>query len=267
MGVVYRAARAADGAEVAVKTVRPAVAADAAAAERFLREASILKQLCHPNIVAFHDMGRAEGLLYFVMELVPGTNAGRLAREQDLLPVDRAVGLVLPVLGALAHAHGRGFVHRDIKPANILVTTGAGPEGVKLADFGLARAYQASPLSGLTMVGTVAGTAPFMPPEQVLDFRSVRPPSDQYAVAATLYFLLTGHYALEPGSTPQETFKRILEGDVVPLGSRRAGLPKGLTAAVHRALARRPEDRFADVEALRLALLPFAPAPAGGAPQ
>jgi serine/threonine-protein kinase len=256
MGVVYRARRTRDGVEVAVKTIRPLGLAGSHVVERFLRETSILKELRHPNIVAFHESGQEDGVLFFVMELAPGIDADKLVREQGPLEVRRAVRLTLDVLAALEYAHGRGFIHRDIKPANLLVTNTPEGERGKLADFGLARAYQESPLSGLTLSGTAAGTPHFMPPEQITDFRGARPAADQYSAAATLCYLLTGRHTFDGGSH-SELFRRKLTEEPAPLASRRADLPAGLAAAVDKALARRPEARFADVAAFARALRPW----------
>jgi pSer/pThr/pTyr-binding forkhead associated (FHA) protein len=254
MGAVWLARQEADGALVALKTIKPAAAPGATAVQRFLREAAILQRLQHPHIVAFRGEGEADGLLYFVMDYVPGVDAGRLVQEHGPLPVGRAVRLVCQMLEGLAYAHGLGFVHRDLKPANLLVTADA-PETAKLADFGLARAYQASPLSGLTVTGAMAGTPGFMPPEQVLDFRSVKPAADQYAAAATLYHLLTGQPLYDGARDSTALLLRVLQEEPVPLWQRRPELPEGLAAVVGRALARKPEQRFPDVEALRRELL------------
>jgi serine/threonine-protein kinase len=254
MGVVYRARRQADGALVALKMITPAVAATRPEIERFLREADILRALSHPNIVGFREMGEANGRLYFAMDYVPGTDAQRLLKAEGPLPVRRAVALVCQLLEALEHAHAQGYVHRDIKPGNLLVTQVDGREVVKLADFGLARVYQTSQLSGLTMMGDVGGTLAFVAPEQLTHFRDAKPAVDQYSAAATLYTLLTQRFVYD---LPREAEKRllmILQDDPVPLASRRAGLPPKLVQAVHRALARDPADRFADVQALRRAL-------------
>jgi serine/threonine-protein kinase len=257
MGVVYLARREPDGSLAAVKMLRPAVQGSEQAVGRFLREADILRGLRHPHIVAFRETGRAGHLLYFVMEYVPGRSAGELLQAEGPLPVRRAVGLTCQVLEAMAHAHGRGFVHRDIKPGNVLVAQERGREVAKLADFGLARTYQASPLSGLTMTATAGGTPAFMPPEQVLDFRSVKPAADQYAAAATLYHLLTAKVLFDGVVNAADLFLRILQKDPVPLRQRRPDVPEAVAAAVHRALARKPEGRFADVGTLRQILLPF----------
>jgi serine/threonine-protein kinase len=257
MGIVWLARRAADGAPVALKTVRPAGAPAPQALERFLREANTLRQLSHPHIVAFREMGEVDGLVWFAMEYVAGADAAAVARAEGPLPVGRVVPLACQLLDALAYAHARGFVHRDVKPGNLLIAGEGGREVVKLADFGLARAWQVSQLSGLTVAGTPGGTPSFMPPEQVLDFRSVRPAADQFAAAATLYNLLSGEHVYGRCADVQELFKRILTTDPVPLPQRRPDVPGPLAAAIHRALARRAEDRFPDVAALRAALLPW----------
>ena len=172
MGIVYQALRAADGILVALKTIKPAGTPSSGDIQRFLREASILRQLDHPHIVAYRDQGEVDGLLFFAMDFVRGCDADQLLRKnQGPLAINCAVGLVCQLLDALAYAHSRKFVHRDIKPANLLVTEDNGRETVKLADFGLARICQASTLSGLTFRGELGGTPAFMPREQILNFR------------------------------------------------------------------------------------------------
>jgi serine/threonine-protein kinase len=257
-GGVYLARCVADGSLVAVKAITPAVAASAAMVERFLREADILRQLNHANIVAFREMGEAANQLYLVMEYVPGPDARQVLRQSGPLAVGRAVRWTCQVLEALQYAHARGFVHRDIKPANVLIAPAEGREVAKLADFGLARVYQASRLSGLTMAGDVGGTLAFMAPEQITNFRDVAPAADQYGAAAALYYLLTGQFLFDlPTLVPQQLVA-ILQEEPVPIRSRRPDVPEALADAIHRGLAKEPKDRFPDVGAFRQALLPFA---------
>jgi len=258
MGVVYRATHLASGDEVAVKTIRPAGALTVPAVTKFVREADIVRRLAHPGIVTFRDSGVAGGRVWFAMEYVPGANAGEVAKKNKPLAVGRAVGWMVQALDALAYAHAEGFVHRDVKPENLLVTTAGGREVVKVADFGLARAYEASPLSGLTLTGQAGGTVAFMPPEQVLDMRSVKPSADQYAAGATLYRLLTGHHVHPPSGSVQAHLRRVLEEDATPIRTHRPDLPAGLAKAVHRALSRAAADRFPDVTAFATAVRPFA---------
>jgi serine/threonine-protein kinase len=258
MGTVYEAIHQADGSRVALKTIVPAVVENPSAVTRFLREAGILRELDHPHIVRFLDIGEANEVLFFAMEYVSGTDAARLLLQRGPLPLPTAIALTCQVLEALAYAHDRGFVHRDVKPANILIAECAGQSHVKLADFGLARVYQTSQLSGLTLSGAVGGTFGFMSPEQARSVRSARPQSDQYATAASLYNLLTGHFLYDFNQFEAFPLAVILTEDPVPIDRRRSDLPAGLVEAIHRATARDPADRFPDVQAFREALLPFA---------
>jgi serine/threonine-protein kinase len=259
MGVVYQALRASDGRLVALKTITPALVPSEADVERFLREAQILSDLDHPNIVAFHEMGESRGLLHFAMDFVPGTDAAQLLkRHRGPLLVPRAVDLVCQLLQALDYAHAKGFVHRDVKPANMLVMQEGGRELVKLSDFGLGRIYQTSKMSGLTMNGQLGGTASFMAPDQIAELRDVRPPADQYSAAASLYNLLTDRVVYDfPEGFHAKIMKIMLE-DPVPIRSRRPDLPEGLAAVIHKALARDPQARFRSAREMGRALAPFA---------
>lgn len=258
MGAVYEAVREADGQTVALKVIRPGVVPTRQQAERFLREAVILRTLDHPGVVRFFDSGEERGLLWFAMEYVPGTDAARKVKADGPLPVYQAVRVAVNVLRGLGHAHARGFVHRDVKPSNVLLyRRESGKAGVKLADFGLARVYQASQLSGLTLAGDVGGTPAFMAPEQVTDFRNVGPPADVYSTAATLYYLLTGAYVLDMPGDNESRFAMILGGEPTPVQSRRADIPDTLAAMVHAALAKTPAHRPPSAEAFADALTPF----------
>jgi eukaryotic-like serine/threonine-protein kinase len=257
MGLVYLALHLDDGSAVAVKTIIPAIAGNKALFKRFLREADILRQLDHPHVVRFRDHGEAGGQLYFAMEYVPGVNTQRLVKERGPLPVATAVKMMLQALSALEYAHAKGFVHRDLKPANLLVTSGAKHRTLKLADFGLARVYQASQLSGLTLSGDVGGTIAFLPPEQITSYRDAKPAADQYGASATLYYLLTGEVVYDFKATKLPALAVVLQHDPVPIRKRRPDLPEELATVIHKALAREPGDRYPDVKAFREALRPF----------
>ena len=259
MGTVYLAKRAADGMQVAVKIVRPATAASDREVRCFLREASILRELRHPHIVAFYEIGHVEGSLYFVMEYVAGTDALWVLKHHGCLRINHAVQMACQVLEALQYAHTQGFVHRDVKPANLLLSGQPGLVTCKLADFGLARVYHASLLSGLTIMGDSGGTMPYMPPEQITHYRDVTPAADQYATAATLYHLLTGHYIFDFADDMPigKQLAKILLDSPVAICDRRSDIPEALAHAIHRALVKEPKARFADASMFRAALLPF----------
>ncbi len=264
MGVVYRAIRVADHSVVAIKTVLPAVRGQRQDYAKFLREADILRQLDHPRIVRFREVGESQELVYFAMDFVLGTDGGKLLRQSEQpLSVHRAVRIVCQLLEALESAHANGFVHRDIKPSNLLIRTDGPADYVLLSDFGLARTYQASKLSGLTMTGAIGGTTPFMPPEQITAFRDSKPAVDQYAAAATLYYLLTKHYVYDFPKELSKQLLMILQDDPVPVIQRRSDLPRPLADAIHRGLSREPVDRFRDVAEFRQAILPFVREQAG----
>ena len=196
-------------------------------------------------------MGESGGILYFAMDYIRGVDAHKLVKKQGPFAVGRAARLICQLLDALAFAHGRGFVHRDVKPSNLLITEEAGGERLMVADFGLAKVYQASNLSGLTMTGDVGGTVPFMAPEQITEYRTAQPPVDQYSAAASLYNLLTGAFVYDFPPAFQNQLLTILHEDPVPIRKRRPDLPEALAALVHRGLAREPARAFPDAAAMR----------------
>ena len=258
MGVVYRAIRDRDGLTVALKTISPAREANRRQIDRFLRECRILADLNHAHIVGFRDVGEWNGLLFLAMELVDGPDLAARLATKGLEAPRTAVRIICQVLGGLAHAHAKGFVHRDIKPANILIGRTGNKQAAKLGDFGLARAFESSGLSGLTMQGEVGGTPWFMAPEQVTHYRMVKPPADQYSAAATLYRLLTG---LNTHDFPKDIgaqLSYLVTEKPIPIAERRADLPPGLAAIIHKALSREPDGRYPTVTAFRQELLRFA---------
>ena len=267
MGVVHLARHEPTGQAVALKLIVPEVAAARSAVDRFSREVSVLRKLKHPHIVELFEHGVSRGRIWFAMEYVAGPNLDELTRRHSgPYPVGRACRVALQVLRALDHAHALGIVHRDVKPENILI--GPGPEGMdrhraprvaKLSDFGLAKSYRGLGLSGgLTFSGELRGTLPFLPPEQVTDFRSVLPSGDLYALAATLYHLLAGRPPRELPEDGGELMRALLEEPPIPLRRFRPDAPEGLEEILRISLARDPADRFPTARAFRHALKPFA---------
>jgi len=192
------------------------------------------------------------------MDYIPGENASQLVRrQQNLLPIGRAVGVACQLLDALAYAHDEGFVHRDIKPSNLLITSQAGRDIAIVSDFGLARQYQSSKLSGLTMTGDMGGTIYYMPPEQITHYRDAKPTVDQYAAAATLYFLLTKKHVYDFPRSINQQLLMILGSDPVPIRERRSDISEELAAIIHRSLSRDPTERFEDTKEMHKTLKRF----------
>jgi serine/threonine-protein kinase len=167
------------------------------------------------------------------------------------------VKIIEQTLAALEFAHNLGFVHRDIKEQNILVEGNYPQYLAKLTDFGLAKSFKQTGMSGVTMVGDVAGTIAYMPPEQVRDFKEVKPPSDIYGVGMTAYSLLTGAHALDisPRAGISETVKAIFEKPIIPISRRIPEVPIRLSAVIETALAKQVELRWNSAGEMREALL------------
>ena len=236
MGVVYQARHNLTGRLVALKLIVPESAAARSAVDRFLREMSVISQLKHPNIVEWLEQGMTRGQFWFAMEYVSGTNLEFIANEAPgAYPVNQACRMVCQVLKGLEQAHALGFVHRDIKPENILI--GRGPDGLvaKISDFGLAKSFRGLGLSGLTFSGEMRGTVPFMPPEQMLDFKTVTPAGDLYSTAATLYYLLSCQFIYDQVGEGGDLIRTLLEEPPVPILSRRADVPPGSPPSLRNA--------------------------------
>jgi len=258
MGCVMLARDEKTGRSVAIKSLLPEVAVTEVSLRRFMREIQVAAALDHPNIVRFLESGTNNGAVYLVTEYVEGSDAARLADANGgRLPFREAIDIVAQSLDALAYAHNKGYIHRDIKESNILIS-GTTPNYVaKLTDFGLAKSFTQSGMSGITMAGDMAGTFAYMPPEQIRDFRNVRPTSDIYAIGMTAYSLLAGDTALDLGAHNDiaGTVKAIFEGKVIPLRDRAADVPQKVAEVIERALAKDPADRWQSAAAMRTALM------------
>ncbi|MFT3745158.1 MAG: FHA domain-containing serine/threonine-protein kinase [Pyrinomonadaceae bacterium] len=258
MGSVMLGRAESDGQAVAIKTLLPEVAVSEQSLKRFLREIEVAASLTHPNIVRFIDHGTHNGLVYLVTEFIAGMDAARLAKNRGgRLDYREMVSVISQTLSALDFAHSQGFVHRDIKEQNILVSGNYPNDVAKLTDFGLSKSFKQTGMSGVTMVGDVAGTIAYMPPEQVRDFKDVKPPSDIYAVGMTAYSLLTGAHALDigPKAGIAETVKAIFEKPIIPVRSRVPDVPLHVASVIETALAKQVENRWRTAGAMREALL------------
>jgi serine/threonine-protein kinase len=231
---------------VAVKILSDRPGEDQAFARRFRREARAAAALNHPNVVAVYDTGEDHEGHYIVMEHVDGRTLADVLREEGPLPPDRAARIGQEVCRGLAAAHGQGLVHRDVKPANILITT----EGiVKVADFGIARATAED---RTTAAGTLLGTASYLAPEQALG-EGVDARTDLYALGCVLYELVTGRPPFQ-GESPMATAAMHVQREPVPPREHRPDVPRALEETILRAMAKDPDDRFQDAEAMAGAL-------------
>jgi hypothetical protein len=258
MGCVMLGRQETTGRAVAIKTLLPEVAVSEKALRRFMREIDVATALKHPHIVEFLDRGTSNGVVYLVTEFIDGADAAKLAEARGgRLPYEETVTIITQVLDALAYAHAQSYIHRDIKDQNILVS-GSWPNcTAKLTDFGLAKSFSQSGMSGMTMAGEMAGTVAYMPPEQIRNFRDVQPTSDIYAVGMTAYSLLTAEIALDlgPKASIAETIRAIFDQPNVPLRRRVSDVPEQVAEIIDRALAKDPAQRWQSAAAMRTALL------------
>ena len=249
MATVYLAHDVRHDRKVALKVLRPELAA-VLGAERFLGEIKVTANLQHPNLLPLFDSGEADGFLYYVMPYVEGeTLRARLERERQL-PVDETARLVALLANALDYAHAQGVIHRDLKPENILLPAGQ----PVIADFGIALAVAQAGGSRVTETGLSLGTPHYMSPEQAAGERDLDARSDQYALAAVTYEMLSG----EPphtGPTAQVIIARLMTEKPRSLRATRPGVPVAMDFAVGRALAKPPADRFPTCGAFARALV------------
>jgi eukaryotic-like serine/threonine-protein kinase len=242
MSKVYRAHDRLLERTVALKILHEHYSQDDEYVERFRREARAVAQLAHPNVVTVIDRGEHEGRQYIVFEYVDGENLKQLVAREGPLPPKQVVELGLQIARALSSAHARGVVHRDVKPQNVLLSEDGLP---KVTDFGIARS---SDVESVTLTGTVMGTSEYISPEQArgeaVDFRS-----DVYSLGAILYELCTGDVPF-PGENPVSVAMRHLHEPVPSARARRREVPSRLDAAIRRAMAKDPAERFDSMDEL-----------------
>jgi serine/threonine protein kinase len=260
MGAVLRATDVAIGREVAIKMIDPARSENVEDVLRFLAEAKAIGRIDHPNVVAIYDTGREGQSPFLVMELLRGEPLDRrIARGR--LSADEALAIVIDACRGVAEAHREGIVHRDLKPANIFLSR---DKGVKVVDFGVAKAWSAADLT-LTATGVAVGSPRYMAPEQLASSRSADVRCDVYAMGAVLYEALAGRPPFD-GDTIYAIVPQIEVGPPpIP------GAPPELEAVVRRALSLRPEARQptmrALIDELTRARSPRRPAPPPVAPR
>ncbi len=256
MGQVWLVEEEQTGKQMALKLMLPKAAADQNSRELFLREAYVAGQLCHRNIVRQYKCGQSGDTYFILMEYCDGGSLDAfIEKNGGRLSVDLATNILFQVLDAFIYAHeavvsvklkngelitSNGIVHRDFKPGNIFLT-GEGKNMVaKVADFGLAKGFEAAGLTGHTRTGQLAGTPVFMPRQQIINFRYAKPPVDVWAAAASYYFMLTGKYPKE-FTRGKDVIATALNNPAVPILKRNPNLPKNLAAVIDQALLEKPD--------------------------
>jgi eukaryotic-like serine/threonine-protein kinase len=244
--IVYLA-RNADSEQTVLKVLIPKIPVDQHAKETFLRDVTNMKRLNHPNVVAVRDCG-ASGPTFFVTSeyCIGGSIADVMQQQGHPFDPPTAVSIIKEVLAGLTYAHGvsfaeglagkRGVVHRHITPHNILLPVAKSLHAAKLADFGLAKSFDAAGFSGHAMSGSgVRDVVAFMPRQQLINYRFAKPEVDVWACAASLYWMLTG---LPPRDFPRgkDPITIVLHENPIPIHDRDITIPRALAAVIDKAL-------------------------------
>lgn len=250
MAEVFRARDPDIGRAVAIKVLKPEHGRDPAIGARFLREARAAGALSHANIATIFDVGEADGVAYIAMEIVDGQPLDVALQQQGRMPCERVLALGQQLASALGYAHRHGIVHRDVKPSNILLS--ADGRTAKLLDFGVARVGDTDGNLARTQAGTLVGTPRYMSPEQALGL-PVDHRADLFSLGVVLYEMVTGKVAF-PGTALATLAIQIAQEKVEPIDRSTQDCPPGLRSIIDRLLAKKPDQRFADGDALATAL-------------
>jgi serine/threonine-protein kinase len=253
MGIVFKGRQLSMNRLVAIKVLKPKLAANPKDLERFLQEAHLAAKLSHNNIIQAIDAGSAGKIHYFVMEYVEGTPISQQIDAGKVFSEAEALEIILQIAHAIDHANRRHLIHRDIKPANIVITK----EGVaKLADLGLARQTSGDALAQEEK-GTVRGTPFYIAPEQIRGFDDIDVRADIYSLGATLYHMVTGRPPFR-GKTINAIFDGHLREELTPPDHLNTTLSAGLGEVVEFMMAKdrrqrypSPEELITDLESLK----------------
>ena len=240
MGTVFLANDTQLRRQVALKVLAKEKAENPTLVKRFKAEAQAAAALKHDNIVAIHDAGEADGLLYIALEFVDGTDAHSVVAKRGPMPAKRAMDIIRQTTLALRHAYEQKIVHRDIKPSNLLIRK----DGlVKLADMGLARSVDETLETNITRAGTTVGTVDYMSPEQARNSKAADIRSDMYSLGATWFHLLTGHPPFPEGSMLNKLNAH--SGGLRPdVRDENESVSENISVMIKRLMAIKPEDRY-----------------------
>ena len=271
MGEVWKVREKKTGKYFALKTMLPQMAVNEQAKTLFLREAKVSEQLDHKNVVRTYKSGCANGVFYILMDLCEGGSVdGLMAKHGGKLCLEQATLITLQVLDGLEYVHNvkvdvdikkglfnatkeveaYGLVHRDFKPGNIFLADNTDYPVAKVADFGMAKAFETAGMSKVTKDGSAMGTPQFMPRQQAVNFRYSEPDVDVWAAAASYYNMLTGQFPRDftPGKNPCMV---LMTGGIVPIRQRDQSIPPKLAAVIDRALQEVPEIGYKSAATFR----------------
>jgi serine/threonine-protein kinase len=267
MAVVYEARHVELEKRVALKVMRRAYAAVPELVERFLLEARMASRLHHPHVIGVSDVGVSDGHPFMAIDFLEGEDLATLLDRAGRLPLAQVADLLLPIVSAVAAAHGEGIVHRDLKPENVFLASGRRRVHPILLDFGIAKVATSMRSSAegsarkLTQLGTVLGTPQYMAPEQARADASLDARSDQYALGIVMFRCLTGEHpypaemALDGVAALTAALAR---GDAPPASSIATDLPASIDALLARCLRASPDERFESVRDVGRSLWPHA---------
>jgi len=269
MGAVFRVEEEATGKLFALKMMLATKKANATMRAKFLREASIGTQLDHPHILKHIRYGNSDDAYYVLQEICEGGSVDRLIdRNGGKLPVSLATDITLQILDALVYAHTeeievdlkdgsvskfRGIVHRDIKPGNFFLTDKSPHPVAKLADFGMAKAFEAAGLMDFTRTGEAGGTPVFMPRQQIINYKYAKPDVDVWGVAASYYFMLTGAFPKD-FNLSKDPWSQALKYSAVQIRKRDRSIDKRLAEVIDHALIEKPSIGFGSAKEFKEAI-------------
>lgn len=267
MGVVYKAVDRRTWRICALKMILPDLVLNEYAAKLFEREVSVQSKIVHPNLVRVLDRGRSGANPYFVTEYLSGGDIKNLVswEFQGPVPAKMSTFIAIQILTGLKTLHERGFIHRDLKPSNFLLDRPYTEKSflVKIADYGLAKSYEnaGNSIFDYSSAGFTAGSYVFIPPEQITNYKFVKPPVDVYAVGTSLYFMLCAKYSVdfpnpeEPDAKSRHPVEIILEEPPIPILERNKDIPEGLAKVVDKAVVKNVGKRFQTAAEFRAALV------------
>jgi len=252
MGTVYRGTHVLMDKTVAIKVLRPSLAADEKIVARFSREARAASRISHPNALSVTDFGEDEsGHVFLVMEYLSGKTLKQVIRDEGPLPLTRVVDITRQVGDALNAAHSQGVVHRDLKSDNIMLLDTVTGDHAKVLDFGIAKIHEpdGTPDTSLTAPNLVIGTPQYMSPEQCSQDSEIDSRSDIYSLGVILFEMLVGHVPFA-GDSPTMVMMKHLQEPVPSILDERTDVPPPVARVVARAMAKVPDNRYQNVAEL-----------------